>query len=73
VKPKRDLLGKRERKNILKNFEAIACEPGVKRIKQGQDLTEMIREHGSARVMGMLQAFTLLRPMLRQKLMERER
>ena len=46
-------------------------QPSSKRIKVAP-LTEMIKEHGSGKVMGMLQAFALLRPVIGEKLSERE-
>ena len=43
------------------------------RIKHSEDLNSLISEHGSNRVIGMIQAFTLLENEIRSKLIATER
>ena len=52
-----------------------SLEPPKKRLKLTEDtgLTELTKEYGSATVLGMLQAFILLKPILAEKITARER
>lgn len=53
-------------------FEVERPSP-AKKIKLCEDMRQLVQEHGSNRVIGMLQAFTLLENDIRTSLIERER
>jgi hypothetical protein len=70
----RPVLGKRQQAEaILKMKSYFEGQTPNKRMKTGLDLNGLIAAHGSSRVIGMLQAYTLIQSQVHERLFWKER